>query len=44
MMRVDKIPPRQVYQDFFDWLNRHPIWLINIFLAMLYYLMTTEEV
>lgn len=43
-MRVDKIPPRHVYENFGDWVFSHPIWLINIVIGAIVYLYTTEEV
>jgi hypothetical protein len=43
-MRADKDNPRQVYEDFVDWLRWHPIWIINLVLAYAYYLVTTEEI
>jgi hypothetical protein len=45
-MRVEKDNPEQKYNDFWDWLRTgwHPLWLISLAFAYLYYLMTTEEV
>jgi len=43
-MRIDRNHPRQTYTDFWDWLNQHPVWVINLLLGMLYYLLTTEEI
>lgn len=43
-MRVDKNDPRQVYEDFVDWLRQHPIWIIGLVFAYAYYLVTTEEI
>jgi hypothetical protein len=45
-MRVEKENPAQMYDDFWDWLRTglHPIWVITLFFAYLYYLMTTKEI
>lgn len=43
-MRVDKFPPRRVYEDFWEWLSWHPFWMINLVFAYFYYLQTTIEV
>jgi hypothetical protein len=44
VMRIDKNNPWQIYTDFWDWLHSHPIWIINLFPACVYYPITTEEV
>lgn len=43
-MRVDKQYPHQRYENFFDWLNVHPIWMLALFFAILQYYTTTEEI
>ena len=43
-MRVDKNYPHQIYEDFWDWLNQHPIWILGLIFAYLYYLTSTEEI
>ena len=43
-MRFDKNNPRQGYEDFWDWLQVHPIWLLNVVFGYAFYLATTEEV
>jgi hypothetical protein len=43
-MRRDKQLPWQVYEDFWQWLRLHPIWLLAIFWAYPYYITSTEEV
>ena len=43
-MRVNKNDPRQVYEDFVDWLRWHPLWIIGMVFAYAYYLVSTEEV
>ncbi|MEZ4675288.1 MAG: hypothetical protein R2932_13710 [Caldilineaceae bacterium] len=43
-MRADKKYPRQIYTDFWDWLQWHPFWFINVLFAYMYYFVTTEEV
>jgi hypothetical protein len=45
-MRAEKGNPEQGYNDFRDWLltSWHPIWLISLATAYMYYLMTTEKV
>ena len=44
-MRAEKDNPGQKYKDFWDWLfNWHPVWLLSLFIAYIYYLVTTEEV
>ena len=51
-MRADKYNPRYIYKfnrrnyynDFWDWLRSHPIWIINIIIGYAFYLATTEEV
>lgn len=40
-MRGDKQDPRQVYEDFIDWLRQHPIWFINPLFGYAVYLATT---
>ncbi len=44
-MRRDK-NNGQIYENFADWLwdDGHTIWIITLFFAIAYYLMTTEEV
>jgi hypothetical protein len=44
-MRIDKNDRRQAYNDSLDWLQRdeHIIWLLSLFFAYAYYLLTTEE-
>ena len=46
VMRAEKDNPEQKYNDFWDWLltGWHPIWLLSLVIAYVYYLMTTEEV
>lgn len=43
-MRIDRGHPRQVYQDFCDWLRWHPAWIIGLVFGYAYYLVTTEEI
>jgi hypothetical protein len=45
-MRAEKNDPGQVYDDFWDWLrtDQHAVWIISLFFAYLYYLLTTEEI
>lgn len=45
-MRAENNNPEQKYDDFWDWLRtgQHPIWLLSLVIAYLYYLMTTEEI
>jgi len=45
-MRAEKNNPRQVYVDFWDWLRMcgHVFWILSLFFAYAYYLLTTEEV
>ena len=43
-MRADKNNPRQLYDDFWDWLRWHPIWIIGLLFGYAYYLVTTEEI
>ncbi len=45
-MRADKNNPQKVYEDFWDWLRTdwHPLWLISLFFAYVYYLLSTEEI
>jgi hypothetical protein len=44
-MRAEKNDPGQKYNDFWDWLryDQHIIWLVSLFFAYAYYLLTTEE-
>jgi hypothetical protein len=41
---IDKYSPRRIYENFWDWLNWHPFWIIALIFAYVYYLATTEEV
>lgn len=41
---INRYSPRNLYADFWDWLFRHPIWVINIVLGYAAYIATTEEV
>ncbi len=45
-MRAEKRDPRQVYEDFWDWLQTgyNMVWLFSIVLGYIYYLVTTQEV
>ena len=43
-MRVDKNDPWQFYDDFWDWLRLHPLWIISLFFAYYFYLISTEDV
>jgi hypothetical protein len=51
-MRADKFDPRymnrpsprHVYNDFWDWLGSHPIWILGFVFAYVVYISTTEEV
>lgn len=43
-MKFDKITARQTYKDFWDWLNPHPVWVINPLLGIVFYLLTTGEI
>lgn len=43
-MRSDKNDPRLVYDDFVDWLRQHPLWMIGLAFAYLYYRVSTEEI
>jgi hypothetical protein len=44
-MRADKNDPRQVYNNFWDWLfNWNPVWIVGLFFGYMYYLLTTEEI
>jgi len=43
-MRVEKDDPGQKYSDFWDWLNRHPVWFLGLFIGYIIYLQTTIEV
>jgi len=43
-MRIDKKYPYQLYADFWDWLNQHPIWMINVVLGSLVYLLSTDPI
>ncbi len=42
-MRVDKQYPWQRYENFWDWLSFHPLWIISLLFAYAVYLATTEE-
>jgi len=43
-MRIDENNSWQMYVDFWDWLRCHPIWITNLFLAYVNYLITTEKI
>ncbi len=44
-MRFDKRDPREIYEDFWDWLRRdgHPAFIAAILIGYVVYLNTTEE-
>ena len=41
---IYKYSPRNTYDNFRDWLQLHPTWIIGLVFAYMYYLATTEEV
>ena len=43
-MRIDKNNPWQTYDGFGDWLTQHPLWILGLIFAYLYYLTSTEEI
>ena len=43
-MRIDKNYPWQIYENFWDWLQYHPIWMIIAVLGYAYYLGSTEAI
>ncbi len=43
-MRIDKKYPWQRYENFWEWLSSHPLWIINLLFAYAFYLANTEEI
>jgi hypothetical protein len=44
-MRIENNEPHRIYKDFWDWLFKdgHIIYVISLFLAYFFYLITTSE-
>jgi hypothetical protein len=41
---IDRYSPRQIYEDYWDWLRTHPAWIFGFVFGYLYYLASTEEI
>jgi len=43
-MRIDKNNPWQIYENFWDWLLYHPLWILSPFFGYAYFLGSTDPI